>query len=150
MAKQHWKNKCFIDSSWWQKAYFLQPCQFLFARLSLVIITPLQRYGPNNLILNRIFNFQSLLCLSIGTSGWINALYMEPTGNLPFLWRFHLNLSGPVCRWTLATCWSKAHDESTSECYTWRRSLHHFGDSITLVVNNRVQREILFSKDGIS
>jgi hypothetical protein len=39
-AKWYWKNKCFIDSSWWQKTHFLLPCQFRFARLSLVRTTP--------------------------------------------------------------------------------------------------------------
>jgi hypothetical protein len=41
----------------------LLPCQFRFARLSLVRITPLQRYHPNTLILNGIFSFQNLLLL---------------------------------------------------------------------------------------
>jgi hypothetical protein len=64
LVKRHLKNKCFIISFWWQKTYFLFPCQFRFARLSLVKITPLRRYHPNTFIHNGIFNFQSLLLLT--------------------------------------------------------------------------------------
>jgi hypothetical protein len=90
LAKRHWKNKCLIVSSWWQKTHFLLPCQFCFARLSFVKITPLRRYHPNTFIHNGGFNFQSLslLTLSIGTCGKIRALYVEATENLPFSWRF--------------------------------------------------------------
>jgi hypothetical protein len=86
-AKQHWKKRCLIVSSWGQKTHFLQPCQFRFASLSLVKMTPLRRYHPNTFIHSGIFNFQSLLLLTFsnGRSGWISALYMEATENLPFL-----------------------------------------------------------------
>jgi hypothetical protein len=104
LAKWHLKNKCFIVSTWWQKTHFLLPCQFHFARLSLVKTTPLCRYHPNTFIHNVIFNFQSLLLLilSIGTSGKISALYIEVTKNLPFSCRFQRNSSCPVYSWILA------------------------------------------------
>jgi hypothetical protein len=93
IAKWHWKNKRLILSSWWQKTHVLLPFQFRFARLSLVKITPLRRYHSNTLICNGSFNFQSLLLLilSLGKSGWISALYMDATQNLPFSCRFQQN-----------------------------------------------------------
>jgi hypothetical protein len=39
LANLHWKNKCLIVSSWWQKTHFLFPCQLRLARLSLVKCT---------------------------------------------------------------------------------------------------------------
>jgi hypothetical protein len=64
-----------------RKTHLLLPCQFCFARLSLVRITPFRWYHPNILIRRGSFNFQrlSLLFLSIGMFGWFNALYIEPT-----------------------------------------------------------------------
>jgi hypothetical protein len=61
LAKRHWKNKCLIVSSSWQKTQALLPFQFRLARLSLVKITPLRRYHPNTLISRGSFNFQNLL-----------------------------------------------------------------------------------------
>jgi hypothetical protein len=104
LAKWHWKNKCFIVLFWWHKTHSLEPCQFRFARLSLVGMTPLQKYQPNTLIRKGIFSFQSflLLFLSIGTSKWINAFYIESTKTLSFSWIFQRNSSGAFSRCTFA------------------------------------------------
>jgi hypothetical protein len=85
LENRHWKNKCFIILFWWKKTQILLPCQFCFARLSLVKTPPLCRYHPNTFIRNGILNFQSLLLLIllIGASGRISALYIEAIVNLP-------------------------------------------------------------------
>jgi hypothetical protein len=90
-----------------KQTHFVLPCQFRFARLSLVRTTPLRRYYPNTFIRNGIFNFQSLLLLifSIDTSGKIRALYIEATENLPFLCKFQWNSSCPGCSWICAKRW---------------------------------------------
>jgi hypothetical protein len=108
LTNRHWKNKCFIISSWWQKIHFLLSCQFRFVRLSLVSL--FRRYHPNTLIRKWSFNFQSLLLsfLSIGMLGWINTLYIESTENLPFLWRFQRNTFRPSCKRMFAKRLSKA------------------------------------------
>jgi hypothetical protein len=117
LGKRHWKNKCLIVSSWWQKIHSLLPYQFRFARLSLNKITPLRRYHPNTFIHNEIFNFQSLLLLtlSIDTSGKIRALYMDATENIPFSCRFQRNSSCSSCNWMFAKRWSKTF-KATSLC----------------------------------
>jgi hypothetical protein len=114
-AKRHWKKRCLIVSAWWQKTHFLLSCQFHFARLSLARITHLRRYHPNTFICNGIFNFKSLLLLilSLGKCGWISALYMDATKNLPFSCRFEQNSSCLVCRWIFAKHRSKTF-QSTS------------------------------------
>ena len=61
------KNKCLMDSSWWQKTHFLQPCQFCRAKLSLVKITPLLRNHRKIFTFRGILSFHNFL-LSIGTS----------------------------------------------------------------------------------
>jgi hypothetical protein len=109
-VKWHWKKRCLIVSSWWQKTHFLQPCQFCFTRLSLVKMTSLCRYHPNTFIHNGIFNFQNLLLLTLsnGISGWINKLYMEATEKLSFSWRFQQNSSCLNYKWIFVKHKSKA------------------------------------------
>jgi hypothetical protein len=106
LAKKNWKNNFFILSC--QNTHFLLSCQFRFVRLSFVRITPFRRYQPNTLVFKGIFNFQSFMLLSTGTSGWINVLYVEWTENLTFAWRFQRNSSDPSCSCTLAKHWSNA------------------------------------------
>jgi hypothetical protein len=36
LAKWHWKNRCLIVSSWWQKTHLVLPCQFRFTRLYII------------------------------------------------------------------------------------------------------------------
>jgi hypothetical protein len=115
LAKQHWKKRCPIVLFWWQKTHFLLPCQFRFARLFLVKITPLCRYNPNTFIRNRIFNFKACYYkfYQSGISGWISALYMEASENLLFSWRFQQNSSCPVYKWIFANHRSKAFQDTS-------------------------------------
>ena len=109
----HWKNKCFIVSSWWQKTHCGLPCQFLLITLSLVRMTPRRRYHAKILFLRGIFIFQIFLLLSTGTSDWINALYIDSTENCPFSCRFHRNTSDPCDNCSVDNRWSRMfHDWS--------------------------------------
>ena len=65
-ANLHSKNKCLIDSSWWQKTHFWQPSQFRRAKLSLVKITPLVKNHRKFFTFRGILSFHNFL-LSIGT-----------------------------------------------------------------------------------
>ena len=97
-ANFHSKNKCLMDSSWWQKTQFLQPCQLRLAKLTLVKITLLLRNHRNIFTFRGIFSFHNFL-LSIGTSSWTIASYMELTENLPFWCNFHLKIFGSSDNW---------------------------------------------------
>jgi hypothetical protein len=129
-----------------RKTHFLLPCQFCFARLSLVRITPFRWYHPNILIRRGSFNFQrlSLLFLSIGMFGWFNALYIEPIEIVPFSCRFQQNSSGTSCKWTFAKHWSKAFQDASRGP---NRSLKNFtfgGElSITLAMVSPLWQTIL-------
>ena len=96
----HSKNKWLIVSSLWQKTHLLLPWQFRFARLSLVRITPRRRYHAKTLFFSGIFIDQIFLLLSTGTSGWISALYILSTVNLPLLCKLHRNSSVPCVKLT--------------------------------------------------
>ena len=109
----HWKNKCLIVSSWWQKMHCELPCQFLLIRLSLIRITPLRRYHAKIFVFNGIFKRQIILLLSTGTSSWSKALYIESSVNWPFFCRFHRNTSAPGDNWIVdRRCNNVFHDSS--------------------------------------
>lgn len=96
-ANLHWKNKCFIVSSWWQKRYCELPCKFFLIRVSLVKMTPWRSYHAKILLLRGIFIFQIFLLLSTGILGWINALYIRelsipmevPSEYIRLMWQLH-------------------------------------------------------------
>jgi len=113
LTNSHWKNKCVMVSSCWQKTHFLLPCQLRLARLSLVRITPRRKYHANTLVFSGIFIFQSLLLLelSTGISGRMSVLYIESTENLSFFVRFHWNLSGPSDKWIESNRMSKSFQD---------------------------------------
>ena len=75
-----------------QKLHNLLPCQFLLTKLSLVRVTPLQRYHIKILILRGILRFQSVLCVVILLL-FNMALYMDCTVKTPLLVSFHLKMS---------------------------------------------------------
>jgi hypothetical protein len=108
LAKRQWKNRCLIVSSWWQKTHLVLPCLFRFTRLSLVWITPRQRYHAKILVFSGIFIFQIFLLLSTGISDWIIALYKESTEKMPLACRFHQNTSDPAESWIESKRCSKA------------------------------------------
>jgi hypothetical protein len=92
---------------------FLLPCQLRFAMLSLVRIKPRRRYHANTLVFSGIFIFQIILLFSTNPRGWIIALYMESTENLPFSFRFQQNSFAPCVKWTKENLGSNSFQDAS-------------------------------------
>jgi hypothetical protein len=61
LATGHWKKRCEMVSSLSQKTQLGSPCHFLFAKLSLVKIAPLDINHRKILIFSGILPFQIFL-----------------------------------------------------------------------------------------
>ena len=144
-ANLHWKNKCFIVSSSWQKTHCGLPCQFLFIRLSLVKMTLRRRYHAKILFLRGIFIFQIFLLLSTGTSDWINALYIDSIENCQFSCRFHRNTSDSCDNCTMDNHWSRMyHNWSLDPIKSLLNATFGGNDCITVAIVSPLWRTMLY------
>ena len=111
------------------------------ARLSLVRITPWQRYHANTLVLSGIFIFQIFLLLSTGVLGWIKALYIESTEKFPLVPIFQRNSLGPCVSWTVARRYSKAFQDACLGPYKL-----HLNDTFGGNISNTLARVSLLCR----
>ena len=76
-------------------------------------ITPRRVYHEKFFIFNGNFIFQSFSHLTIDTSLWMRAIYMESTEKRPFSFRFHRKTSDPAESWIMVNLTKRAsHDAS--------------------------------------
>jgi len=94
LAKWQSKNKCWMLSSALQKLHFVLPFHFLFARLSLVRVTPFFRYQRKILVLRGTFIFQVIQSEGV-PSLCIKLVYMDFIVNCLWLVKFHMKISFP-------------------------------------------------------
>ena len=121
-ASGHSRKRCLIDSFWSQKQHLELPTQFLFARLSLVRITPLWTNHIKILIRSGTLIFQKCNDLDNGPVS-IKSRYIDFTEKTPVAVNFQRIVSAWSDSWTsinLRTSCNQASQRSpTRDLLKW-------------------------------
>jgi hypothetical protein len=149
VEKEHWKKRYFIVSLWWQKSHFFASLPIAFCKAIFGENHPTtRRYHVNALVFSGIFIFPNFKLLSTGISGWIQALYIEATENIPLPVRFQRKTLDPWDNWTESRRCNKSFHDACLVPKRLRRNDTFGGEvSNTLAIVPLLWRTILYN-DG--